>query len=82
MKQKAEIIREVDKLGRVTLPAQFRQALDIRVNDPLSITLENDAIALRKAVPTCVFCGTTDNVMPFKGRILCVDCLRELQKLP
>ena len=76
------IVRKVDELGRVVIPIELRRTLSINEKDALEIYVDNDRIILRKYEPTCacVFCGNADNVMQFRGKNICGDCLKELPK--
>ena len=43
------IIRRIDDLGRVVIPVEMRRVLDMGEREALSISLENNAIVLRRA---------------------------------
>lgn len=75
------IVRKVDELGRVVLPIELRRTLDIAERDALEIYVEKDAVILKKYVPSCVFCGSTDTVEEFHGKNICHTCLQELKQL-
>ncbi len=51
-----EIEKEIDKLGRVVLPQEFRDALELKANDKLFVKLENSTIILSKRDKFCVLC--------------------------
>ena len=74
------IVRKVDEVGRIVLPIDLRAALDIENRDALEIYTEGDKIILKKYEPACVFCGETENVIPFKSKQICDRCLKELLK--
>ena len=42
------IVRKVDELGRIVLPAELRRTLGIGEKDALEISVEGSAIVLRK----------------------------------
>lgn len=42
------IIRNIDSYGKITIPKDFRSRLDIQEQDPVEISLDNDAIIIRK----------------------------------
>ncbi|MDI3534034.1 MAG: AbrB family transcriptional regulator, transcriptional pleiotropic regulator of transition state [Thermosediminibacterales bacterium] len=73
------IVRKVDELGRVVLPIELRRTLNIAKKDALEIYVDNDKIVLKKYEPACIFCGNVDNVVNFKGKNICHDCLEELR---
>lgn len=74
------IVRKVDELGRVVLPIELRRTLEIAEKDALEIYVDGNSIVLRKYEPSCVFCGDARNVTSFRGKNVCANCLRELQK--
>ena len=74
------IVRKVDELGRIVLPIELRRTLDIVEKDALEIYVDGGTIILKKYEPACVFCGDARNVMTFRGKNVCANCLRELQK--
>ena len=75
------IVRKVDDLGRIVLPIELRRTLDIAERDELQIYLEDDKVVMRKYEPSCVFCASTRNLVEYRGKNVCKDCLEELKKL-
>ncbi len=73
------VVRQLDTLGRVVIPIELRRTMDINVKDTLEIFTEGDTIILKKYHPGCIFCGEANNVAPYKGKLVCKDCLEELQ---
>lgn len=73
------IVRKVDELGRIVLPIELRRTLGINEKDCLEIFTEQDQIVLRKYEPSCVFCGSVEDVILFKGKNICQKCRTELQ---
>ena len=70
--------RKVDDLGRIVLPVELRRLHGIQTGDALEISVDGDAIVLRKLSPGCVFCGSTDELATFRSRAVCGDCRDEL----
>lgn len=70
--------KKIDDVGRIVLPKDIRNKLDLRINDLLKIDIENNKIVLTKAEQTCIFCGQTENLESFKGKNICPECLKEL----
>ena len=75
------IIRKIDELGRFVIPMEMRNKLDISSNDSLEIYVEETTIMLKKYQPDCVFCGSSKNVTPYKGKNVCEKCLNEMKNL-
>ncbi|MEE8550208.1 MAG: AbrB/MazE/SpoVT family DNA-binding domain-containing protein [Gemmatimonadota bacterium] len=68
------MVRKIDDLGRIVLPAETRRLFNIHEGDQLEISVENGAIVIRKLEATCVFCGSTEDVGEFLGRGICGVC--------
>lgn len=74
------IVRKLDSLGRIVVPVEMRKKLNIELHDSLEIYSEGDAIVLKKYEEQCVFCGRTDEVSRYKGKLICSACLKELSQ--
>ena len=61
------IIRRVDELGRVVIP--------------IEIYVDDSSIILKKYEPNCVFCGNTNDLIEYKGKLVCEKCSKELNIL-
>ncbi|HEY7705481.1 MAG TPA: AbrB/MazE/SpoVT family DNA-binding domain-containing protein [Acidimicrobiia bacterium] len=72
------IARKIDDLGRIVIPAETRRLFNIREGDRLVITVEGSGIVLRKLEATCTFCGSNEQVSPFKGKGICATCRSQL----
>lgn len=70
--------RKVDDLGRIVLPVELRRLHGIQTGDALEISVDGDAIVLRKLAHGCVFCGGLDRVRGYKGRVVCDGCSDDL----
>ncbi len=73
------IVRKVDELGRVVLPIELRRTLDIAERDALEIFTEGASIILKKYEPACLFCGDAKDVINYKSKNICVNCMKELK---
>ena len=73
------IVRKIDELGRVTLPSELRKTLNIDVKDGLEIFIEGNTIVMKKYEPSCIFCGNARNVINYKEKNICADCMEELK---
>lgn len=71
--------RPVDGLGRVVIPKEIRKAFDIVDNqDSLEIFTEDNMIILKKYEPCCTFCGEGSNIVTYKEKNICRNCLEEI----
>lgn len=75
------IVRKVDKLGRIVLPVELRNTLDIAISDPIEIYVDGEFILLKKYAPQCIFCGNAKDVESVRGKNICGNCLHELKEL-
>ncbi|ASS41712.1 AbrB family transcriptional regulator [Eubacterium minutum ATCC 700079] len=75
------IVRPVDALGRIVIPVELRRTLNIKTDDSLEIYVEGQFIMLKKYEPSCVFCGSMDDIRTIHGKNVCTDCIREMKKL-
>ena len=75
------MVRRVDELGRIVLPAEIRQAMDIKVKDSLEIYTDGDSIVLKKYQQSCVFCEEGENLVQFFDKRICPACLEKIRAL-
>ena len=75
------VVRRVDELGRIVIPIELRRTLDIAEKDALEIYVDGEQIILKKYEPACIFCGDARDVVNYKGKNICKNCLTELKKL-
>lgn len=70
------IVRNLDQLGRITLPKEMRRVLDIKEGDPIEIWTENNSVVLKKYgnKDECMACGSTENVVIADGIAICKKC--------
>lgn len=73
------IVRKVDELGRIVIPIEVRRSLNVDIKDSLEIYIEGEHIILKKYEPACIFCGDARNVVNYKGKLICTNCLNELK---
>ena len=74
------MVRKVDELGRIVLPSEIRQTLGINVKDPVEIFTEGARIILQKYQPSCIFCSNVDNVIYYKDKRICKECLEHIKQ--
>ena len=72
------IVRKVDELGHIVLPIELRRTLDIEVKDALEIYVDGAQIILKKYEPACIFCGNAKDIVNYKGKNICHECLAEM----
>ncbi len=75
------IVRKLDELGRVVIPKEIRNKLDIEEKDPIEIYLEGTSIILRKFETGCIFCNNSKDLVSFKDKLICKKCLSKMTEL-
>lgn len=75
------IIRRVDELGRVVIPIEIRNQFNIVEKDPIEIYVNDSSIVLKKYEPNCIFCGSTDDLIEYSGKLVCKKCTEKLNIL-
>ena len=74
------IVRKVDELGRIVLPIELRRTLGIEEKDKIEIFVDGESVILRKYQPGCIFCGNPKDLILFKGKTICQDCVRSMDE--
>lgn len=75
------MLRKVDELGRIVLPAEVRQDLNINVKDYIEIYTDNGSIVLKKHRTSCTFCTNEEDLIPFGKKQICPGCLAKIKAL-
>ena len=68
------IVRQIDELGRIVLPVDIRRERGIEPKDGLEIYVDGEYIVMQKHHPHCLFCGGTEELCNFKGKLVCRSC--------
>ena len=74
------IVRKVDELGRIVLPIELRRTLGIEEKDRIEIFVDGESIILRKYQPACIFCDNAKDIINYKGKNICPDCIRAMRE--
>lgn len=75
------MVRHVDELGRVVIPKEIRNKLDIKEKDPIEIYVEGNSIILKKFESNCIFCGNGKNLIDYRDKLICNKCLSKIASL-
>lgn len=71
------IVRNIDELGRVTLPKEMRKSFGVKEGEPVDIYFSNGVICIKPIKLQCVCCGSTDEgKLIVKNEVhICIDCI-------
>jgi len=75
------MLRKIDELGRIVIPAEIRQSLGFEIKDPIEIYVDGDMVILKKYQKSCIFCDETENITDFAQKPVCSACLEKLKAL-
>lgn len=74
------IVRNIDGVGRIVIPKELRDSMDIHKQDEVEIFVDNNEIIIKKFEITCIFCGSKENIIDFKDQKICEECLTNIIK--
>ena len=81
MKMDRGIVRNIDDLGRVVIPKEFRKILSFKESEPIEIFCEDDFVKIKKfSENTCIICCSDEDLIEFKNTYICNRCKKELKK--
>ena len=72
------IVRRIDELGRIVIPMELRNKLEIKEKDELEIYVEGSGIVLKKYQPDCIFCGRTKHLVDYDDKKVCEKCVKNI----
>ena len=71
------MIRHIDELGRLVIPIEIRNQLDIDIHDGVNISVDNEKIIIEKSdFYRCEHCLTSIS----RNDCYCRNCGKEIQK--
>ncbi|MBQ3264487.1 MAG: AbrB/MazE/SpoVT family DNA-binding domain-containing protein [Ruminococcus sp.] len=76
----AGFLCKIDKLGRIVIPKPLRSKYDLHTDDTIELFTDPDAIVIKKYAMSCIFCSGSDDLIDFKGKPVCRDCLTKLRE--
>ena len=75
------IVRNLDSLGRVTLPIELRRKLHMDIREPVEIFVDGDKIILKKYEPADIFTGSQEDLIEYQGKMISKETVKRLAKL-
>lgn len=75
------IVRNIDELGRIVIPKEMRNRMDLPEGAPAEIFVEDGKICIARYYAGCYFCGSSDQLSEFKGKQMCNNCLSEINEM-
>ena len=81
MKKSLGIVRKLDNLGRIVLPRELRDSLDIKDHEPLEIFIDEDEIILKKYKPGCIVTGEMEDLVECDGVKMSKSLVRKFMQV-
>lgn len=75
------IVRKLDALGRIVIPAETREIFGMDEGTPLEIYITGHQIILQRYTPGCQFCDGAHALAAYRGKFICGECLAHLRRL-
>ena len=72
------IDRTIDELGRIVIPKEMRDNLNLKKYDLVNIKLFNNYIQIEKSKSICNFCNNTDDLESYNNFSICKSCLNDI----
>jgi len=66
--------RRVDELGRIVIPKHIRRTLGLETKTKVAFEVEGDRLVITKAAPTCIICGSENELIEVNGKYVCAAC--------
>ena len=75
------VIRKIDNLGRVEIPAELRRTLKIDPGTKFVISNDGETIILNRCENNCVICGREEFLYDFRRKKLCKYCIAMINEM-
>ena len=74
------MVRKVDELGRIVIPKEICRTLYIENGDPLEFTVDGENVIIRRYHPVCALCASVGELVNYKEKMICKDCLADIKE--
>lgn len=77
------IVRNIDELGRITLPMELRRTLEISTGDAIDISVDGEKVVLEKYKPAnrCCICGSDKEIIKIGDKGICKQCIQLAKRM-
>ena len=75
------ISRPIDELGRIVIPKEMRNALDLKPKDEIEIYIDGSNMIMKKASVCCVLCGSREELLQVENGHICSACAKKIAAL-
>ena len=75
------LVRKIDTTGRIVMPIDFREQLNLKLGDEVEINILGNEILVKAYRPGCYLCGAQTDLRPYRGFQMCQNCRGEIGAL-
>lgn len=75
------ITKKIDNLGRIVIPNEILKTLNLKKLDTLEFFTEGECLILKRYTKDCLFCGNIENLIEFKEKNICKNCIDKLKEM-
>lgn len=69
------VIKYIDSIGRIKIPIEICEILDIKFGSSICFTINEDKLILNKVNNKCIFCNSAKNILEFMDKKICKKCV-------
>ena len=74
--------KKISKVGSITIPSHIRRQFGINESEKFKIEVVNNGeILLTRIVGSCIMCESNDELIEYKGKYICKECLNNINEL-
>lgn len=73
----AQVVRKLDELGRILLPAEMRNELGWGMSSKIAMTKVEKGIVLETYQESCFLCGKEENLHKINEKAICQSCIEK-----
>lgn len=67
-----------DQLNFIDLQQELKSMINIDVNDPLEVYVDNETVIFKKST-RCAICNSSHDTIEYRDRRICRDCINKLK---
>lgn len=71
--------RTVDELGRIVIPVEMRNELDMGPKALVRVFVEDNRLIIEKSAPTCKLCGAV--IDDDSEYVICKSCIADIKAM-
>lgn len=69
-----KMYKKISKAGGITIPSILRHSLNFPKGSAVELIADEEKLIIKKHIPTCECCGSSENVKVINQVELCLDC--------